>query len=229
MSLTAEEWVAIELSLRVAFWSVLVSLPLGIFFAWLLARRDFPGKSLLNGLIHLPLVLPPVVVGYFLLVLLGRNGLVGAWLYDTLGLTVAFKWQGAAIASAVMGFPLMVRAIRLSLEAVDRGLEAAARTLGAGAARVFATITLPLIAPGLLTGVVLAFARSLGEFGATITFVSNIPGETRTLPIALYTHTQIPGGDLAAMRLAIVAVVLAMVALIASELLARRIAARLEG
>ena len=229
MSLTAEEWVAIELSLRVAFWSVLVSLPLGIFFAWLLARRNFPGKSLLNGLIHLPLVLPPVVVGYFLLVLLGRNGLVGAWLYDTLGLTVAFKWQGAAIASAVMGFPLMVRAIRLSLEAVDRGLEAAARTLGAGAARVFATITLPLIAPGLLTGVVLAFARSLGEFGATITFVSNIPGETRTLPIALYTHTQIPGGDLAAMRLAIVAVVLAMVALIASELLARRIAARLEG
>ena len=172
--LSPEEWQAIRLSLQVAFLSVSVSLPLGILFAWVLARRRFPGKTLLDGIIHLPLVLPPVVVGYALLVLFGRNGALGAPLHDWFGVTIAFTWQGAAVAAAVMGFPLMVRAIRLSLESMDRGLEEAARTLGAGRVAVFRTVTLPLIAPGVLTGVILAFARSLGEFGATITFVSNI-------------------------------------------------------
>ena len=225
--ITPDEWDAIALSLKVGLWSTAVSLPFGVFFAWLLARRDFIGKGLVNGLIHLPLVLPPVVVGYALLVLLGRKGLIGEPLYDLLGITVAFKWQGAAIASAVMGFPLMVRAIRLSLDSVDRGLEDAARTLGAGRFWVFATITIPLTAPGILTGVILSFARSLGEFGATITFVSNIPGETRTLPIALYNFTQIPGGDLQAFRLAVISIVLALAALLVSEMLARRVQARL--
>ena len=226
--LTPEEWSAVQLSLRVGLLSTAVSLPFGLFFAWLLARRDFLGKGLLNGIVHLPLVLPPVVVGYALLVLLGRKGAVGAWLYDSLGVTVAFKWEGAAVASAVMGFPLMVRAIRLSLDAVDRRLEAAALTLGASPIRVFATITLPLALPGVVTGAILAFARSLGEFGATITFVSNIPGETRTLPLALYSYTQVPGGDGPALRLAVISVVLAMAALLASEVLARRVAARLQ-
>ena len=227
-ALSPDEWDAIVLSLKVGLVSVAVSLPFGLFFAWLLARREFPGKSLLDGVIHLPLVVPPVVVGYLLLVLLGRKGLIGELMFDWFGITVAFRWQGAAIASAVMGFPLMVRAIRLSLDSVDRGLESAARTLGAGPFDVFRSVTLPLIAPGILTGVILAFARSLGEFGATITFVSNIPGETRTLPIALYTYTQIPGGDLLAFRLAGIAVILALVALMVSELMARRIRARLE-
>ena len=227
-ALSPDEWDAIVLSLKVGLVSVAVSLPFGLFFAWLLARREFPGKSLLDGVIHLPLVVPPVVVGYLLLVLLGREGLIGEPMFDWFGITVAFRWQGAAIASAVMGFPLMVRAIRLSLDSVDRGLESAARTLGAGPFDVFRSVTLPLIAPGILTGVILAFARSLGEFGATITFVSNIPGETRTLPIALYTYTQIPGGDLLAFRLAGIAVILALVALMVSELMARRIRARLE-
>jgi molybdate transport system permease protein len=227
-ALSPDEWDAIVLSLKVGLSSVAVSLPFGLFFAWLLARRDFPGKSLLDGIIHLPLVVPPVVVGYLLLVLFGRKGLIGEPMFDWFGITVAFRWQGAAIASAVMGFPLMVRAIRLSLDSVDRGLESAARTLGAGPFDVFRSVTLPLIAPGILTGVILAFARSLGEFGATITFVSNIPGETRTLPIALYTYTQIPGGDLLAFRLAGIAVILALVALMVSELMARRIRARLE-
>jgi len=225
--ISPDEWDAIALSLKVGLWSVAVSLPFGIFFAWLLARREFFGKSLVNGLIHLPLVLPPVVVGYALLVLLGRKGLIGEPLYDLLGISVAFKWEGAAIASAVMGFPLMVRAIRLSLDTVDRGLEQAARTLGAGPFTVFATITVPLITPGILTGIILSFARSLGEFGATITFVSNIPGETRTLPIALYNFTQIPGGDLQAFRLAVISIVLALAALLVSEMLARRVQARL--
>ncbi len=225
--ISADEWIAISLSLKVGVWSVIVSLPFGVFFAWLLARRDFLGKSLLNGVIHLPLVLPPVVVGYALLVLLGRKGLIGEPLYEWFGLSVAFKWEGAAIASAVMGFPLMVRAIRLSLDTVDRGLEDAARTLGASRLAVFATITLPLIMPGILTGIILSFARSLGEFGATITFVSNIPGETRTLPIALYNFTQIPGGDLQAFRLAVISVVLALAALLISEILTRRVQARL--
>ena len=171
-SLSPDEWNAIELSLRVAFWSVWFSLPFALFFAWWLARRDFLGKILVDGLIHLPLVLPPVVIGYVLLVMLGRKGFIGEWLYETLGVTVAFTWEGAAIASAVMGFPLMVRAIRLSIEHVDQGLETAARTLRAGPIRVFITITLPLISPGILAGIILGFARSLGEFGATITFVS---------------------------------------------------------
>jgi molybdate transport system permease protein len=227
LALTPLETEALALSLRVAFWSVLLSLPLGIAIAWLLARRDFLGKQLVNGLIHLPLVLPPVAIGYLLLLLLGRRGPLGIFLYETFGITVAFTWKGAAIASAVMAFPLMVRAIRLSIEAVDRRLEAAARTLGAGRARVFLTITLPLALPGVLTGAILGFARSLGEFGATIAFVSNIPGETRTLPLALYTLSQTAGGEAGALRLVVVSFLLAMAALIASELLARRLLGRL--
>ena len=225
-SLSADEWTAIELSLRVAFCSVVISFPFALFFSWLLSRRDFFGKTLLDGIIHLPLVLPPVVIGYLLLVVLGRKGLIGEWLYETFNISVIFKWEGAAIASAVMGFPLLVRAIRLSLESINQGLEKAARTLGAGPIRVFLTITLPLISPGILTGVILAFARSLGEFGATITFVSNIPGETRTLPLALYAFTQVPGGDSMALRLTVISVVLALVSLFFSELLARRIRAK---
>ena len=228
-TITPLEIEAIGLSLRVALWAVLWSLPLGIATAWLLARCDFFGKTLLNGVVHLPLILPPVAVGYLLLILLGRRGPVGGWLFDMFGITVAFTWKGAAIASAVMAFPLMVRAIRLSLEAVDYRLEEAARTLGAGRAWVFLSITLPLIAPGILTGTILCFARSLGEFGATITFVSNIAGETRTLPLALFTLTQTPDGELGALRLMIISVVLALAALIASEVLARRISARIRG
>jgi molybdate transport system permease protein len=227
LQLTDAEWQAIALSLRVALFSVAGSLPLGVATAWLLARRQFPGKLLLDGLVHLPLVVPPVVVGYALLVLFGRRGPIGAWLHDELGITLIFTWKGAALASAVMGFPLMVRAIRLSLEAVDRKLEAAARTLGAGPFDVFLSITLPLALPGVLVGSVLAFARGLGEFGATIIFVGNIPGETRTIPIAIYTATQEPGGDLAALRLSIVALLLSLIALVASELLARRIDRRM--
>ncbi len=227
--LSPEEWQAVALSLRVAAWCAVGSLPFGLAAAWLLARRDFPGKILFDGAVHLPLVLPPVVVGYALLVLLGRRGVLGGPLHDMFGVSVAFSWQGAAVASAVMGFPLMVRAIRLSLENVDRGLEAAARTLGASRADVFRTVTLPLIFPGLLAGFVLSFARSLGEFGATITFVSNIPGETRTLPLAVYGYTQTPGGEAAALRLALVSVALAFAALFVSEWLARRARARLRG
>jgi molybdate transport system permease protein len=220
---------ALQLSLRVAFWSVLCSLPIGLAVAWLLSRTRFPGQMLLNGMVHLPLVLPPVVVGYLLLLLLGRRGPLGHWLYESFGISVAFTWKGAAVAAAVMAFPLLVRAIRLSLDAVDRGLEQAARTLGAGRARVFLTVTLPLSLPGVVTGAVLAYARSLGEFGATITFVSNIPGETQTLPLALYTLTQTPDGETGALRLAVIAVVVAMAALVASELLARQIDRRLRG
>ena len=227
-SLTPLENEAVILSLRVAFWAVLWSLPLGILIAWLLARRDFLGKTLVNGLVHLPLIVPPVVVGYLLLIAFGRRGVLGAWLYDWFGITIAFTWKGAAVAAAVMAFPLMVRAIRLSLDEVDRRLEQAARTLGAGPFRVFFTVTLPLTLPGILTGTILAFARSLGEFGATITFVSNIPGQTRTLPLALYTLTQSPGGEAGALRLVIIAVALALAALIASEVLARRLARRQE-
>jgi len=225
-NLTPLETEAVRLSLRVAVAAVAGSLPIGLFIAWLLARREFPGKTIVNGLVHLPLILPPVVVGYLLLVLLGRRGPLGAWLYDVFGITIAFTWKGAAIASAVMAFPLMVRAIRLSLESVDRRLEHAARTLGASPLRVFLTVTLPLTMPGILTGIVLGFARSIGEFGATITFVSNIPGETRTLPLALFSMVQTPGGDQGAVRLLIISVVLAMAALVASEVLARRISAR---
>ncbi len=223
LELTPLEREAIGLSLTVAFWSVLASLPLGMAAAWLLARREFFGKALVDVLVHLPLVVPPVVVGYLLLLMFGRRGPLGAWLQETFGLTIAFTWQGAALAAAVMSFPLMVRAMRLSLEAVDRRLEAAARTLGAGRLEVFLTITLPLMSPGILAGAILAFARSLGEFGATITFVSNIPGETRTLPLALYSLTQTPDGETGALRLTLIAVVLALAALAASELLARRI------
>jgi molybdate transport system permease protein len=229
LPLTDEELQAIRLSLRVAFWSVACSLPFGVVVAWVLARRNFPGKVLVDGLVHLPLVVPPVVVGFILLVLFGRRGPIGGWLYDTLGITIIFTWQGAALAAAVVGFPLMVRAMRLSLEAVDRRLESAARTLGARPFDVFLTVTLPLMAPGILAGAVLAFARGLGEFGATITFVSNIPGETRTIPMAIYTYTQVPDGDLAAFRLSIVSVLLALIALVASELLARRVNARIRG
>ncbi len=194
-----------------------------------MARRRFVGQQLLNALVHLPLVLPPVVVGFALLVLFGRHGPIGAWLYDTFGFTVAFNWKGAALASAVMGFPLMARAMRLSLEAIDRRLEAAARTLGASRWRVFWTITLPLMSPGILTGAILGFARSVGEFGATITFVSNIPGETQTLPLALYAFTQVPGGDPPAFRLCIIAVIVAMAALLAPEVVPRRLDKRIRG
>jgi molybdate transport system permease protein len=229
LELTPLETEALLLSLRVGVVSVVASLPFGLAIAWLLARHEFPGKMLLNGLVHLPLVLPPVVVGYSLLLLFGRHGPLGAWLYESLGITFAFNWKGAALAAGVMAFPLMVRAMRLSLELVDQRLEAAARTLGAGRLRVFATVTLPLMAPGILTGAILAFARSISEFGATITFVSNIPGETRTLPLALYALTQTPGGDMPAWRLAILSVLLAMAALLASELLARRLDRRIRG
>ncbi len=220
---------ALKLSLWVSVWAVAGSLPLGVLAAWTLARLNFPGKSILDGLIHLPLVLPPVVIGYLLLVGFGRRGIFGAWLYEMTGLSLAFNWKGAAVAAAVMAFPLMVRAVRLSIENVDRGVESAARTLGAGPLRVFFTITLPLITPGILTGLILAFARSLGEFGATITFVSNIRGETQTLPLALYTLTQVPDGEVGAMRLCIISVVIAMAALVASEMLARRFSAYIKG
>ncbi len=225
--LTPLEIEALSLSLKVALWSVVVSLPPGIYLAWLLARRDFIGKSALNGLIHLPLVLPPVVVGYVLLLLLGHQGPLGALLQDWFSVTVIFTWKGAAVASAVMGFPLMVRAIRISLEAMDPGLEPAARTLGASPFRVFYSITLPLISPGILAGIILAFARSLGEFGATITFVSNIPGETRTLPLALFTLVQAPGGEGAALRILVISILIALAALLASEMLAGRLSRRL--
>jgi molybdate transport system permease protein len=229
LQLTDLEQEALALSLRVALWAVATGLPIALAVAWLLARRDFPGKTLLNGVVHLPLVLPPVVVGYLLLLTFGRQGPVGRVLQDTLGVTIAFTWQGAALAAAVMAFPLMVRAIRLSLEAVDTRLESAARTLGAGRLEVFLTVTLPLTAPGLLAGAILGFARSLGEFGATITFVSNIPGETRTLPLALYSLVQQPDGEAGALRIAVISVVLALVALAGSELLARRVKARIAG
>jgi len=227
LQLTDAEWEAIRLSLQVAVVGVAGSLPFGIAIAWLLARCNFPGKSLVDGIVHIPLVVPPVVVGYSLLVLFGRRGPVGAWLYEHFDITLIFTWKGAALASAVMGFPLLVRATRLSIEAVDRKLEAAARTLGAGPLDVFASVTMPLALPGLLAGIVLAFARGLGEFGATIIFVGNIPGETRTIPIAIYTLTQDPEGDLAALRLSVISVILALLALMFSEILARRIDRRI--
>jgi len=222
-SLTAYEIEAIQLSLQVAGLALLGCLPLGLVAAWVLARCDFFGKSLLNGIVHLPLVVPPVVIGYLLLVSFGKQGLLGHWLWESFGISLAFNWKGAAVAAAVMAFPLMVRSIRLSLEAVDGGLEQAARTLGASPAWVFVTVTLPLILPGILTGTILAFARSLGEFGATITFVANIPGETQTLPLALFSLTQAPDGDAGAARLVVISVGIALAALIASEALARRI------
>jgi len=227
MHLTPEEWTAIHLSLKVALWAMIGSLPLGIAVAMLLARKEFWGKSLLNGIVHLPLVLPPVVTGYLLLLTFGRRGPVGAFLEAQFGIVFSFRWTGAALACAVMGFPLMVRAIRLSVEAVDRKLEAAASTLGASRFWVFATVTLPLILPGIIAGMVLSFAKAMGEFGATITFVSNIPGETQTLPSAIYTFTQVPGGDAGALRLTLISIVIAMGALVASEYLARQAGRRL--
>jgi molybdate transport system permease protein len=228
-SLTPLESEALMLSLRVGFWAVLGSLPFGLLIAWLLARVSFPGRAIVNGIVHLPLVLPPVVVGYLLLVTLGRNGPVGSLFHDWFGWTFAFTWQGAAIASAVVAFPLMVRSIRLGLDLVDRKLETAARTLGASRFDVFWSVTVPLVLPGILTGSVLAFARSIGEFGATITFVSNIPGQTQTLPLALYSATQAPGGDEAALRIVLVSCILAFAALATSELLARHVQRRLTG
>ena len=215
------------LSLKVSLWAVACSLPLGIACAWVLARCRFPGKVLLDGLVHLPLVTPPVVVGYLLLAVLGRNGWLGQPLYEWFGITLTFTWKGAAVAAAVMAFPLMVRAIRLGIESVDQRLEAAARTLGASPVRALFTITLPLAAPGLITGALLAFARCLGEFGATITFVANVPGKTRTLPLAIYTLLQTPHGETAAAWLAGVSLALAIVALAASELAARAVRKRL--
>jgi molybdate transport system permease protein len=227
LGLTPAETVALGLSLKVSVVAVAVSLPFGIAAAWLLARVPFRGKIVVDALVHLPLVVPPVVVGYLLLILLGRRGPLGAFLYDTFGVTIAFTWKGAAVASAVMAFPLMVRAIRLSLETMDRRFELVAGTLGASPWRTFLTVTLPLILPGILTGTVLAFGRSLGEFGATITFVANIPGETRTLPLALYTLAQTPGNEWPAARMMIISLVLAVGALMASELLSRRLSRRL--
>ena len=226
VSLSAEEWMAIGVSLKVACVATLASLPIGIFAAFALARWRFFGKTLIDGLIHLPLVLPPVVTGYVLLILFGRRAPIGALLADHLGIVFSFRWTGAALASGVMGFPLMVRAIRLSVEAVDRRLEAAAGTLGAHPAWVFLVVTLPLSLPGVLVGAILCFAKALGEFGATITFVSNIPGETQTISAAIYSLTQVPGGDVAAVRLTLIAVGIALAALVASELLQRLTANR---
>ena len=222
-ALTPDELGIVALSLRVAFVSVVVSLPFAVLVAYALARGSFPGKTLVDAIVHLPLVLPPVVVGFALLALFGRRGPLGALLEQWFGITVAFRWTGAALASAIMGFPLMVRAIRLSIAAIDRRLEVAARTLGASRRWTFLSITLPLALPGIVTGTLLSFARGLGEFGATITFVSNIPGETQTLPLAIYTFTQVPGGDAGALRLSLIAVVLSLVALAASEWLTRRV------
>lgn len=223
------EWTAIALSLRVAVAATVVATPFGVAAAWLLARRDFWGKSLLDALIHLPLVLPPVVTGYLLLLTFGRRGLVGEWLADHLGIVFAFRWTGAALACGIMSFPLLVRPIRLSIEAVDRKLEQAASTLGAAPWRVFLTVTLPLALPGILAGMVMGFAKALGEFGATITFVSNIPGETQTISSAIYALIQTPDGDAAALRLVVISAILAIAALIASEVFARRATQRLHG
>lgn len=228
LQLSPEEWVAVHLSIRVAVWAMVISLPFGIAVAYLLARREFWGKSLLNGLVHLPLILPPVVTGYLLLLTFGQKRPVGAFLSECCGIVFSFRWTGAALACGVMAFPLMVRAIRLSIEAVDRRLEAAAGTLGASPLWVFTTITLPLILPGILAGMILCFAKAMGEFGATITFVSNIPGETQTLPSAIYTFTQVPGGDAGALRLTLVSIAIAMLALTASEVLARRVGRNIE-
>jgi molybdate transport system permease protein len=226
LRLSAEEWDAVRLSLKVATVAMVASLPFALAVAWLLARRDFWGKSLLNGIVHLPLVMPPVVTGYLLLLSFGTKGPIGAFLAQ-FGIVFSFRWTGAALACAVMGFPLMVRAMRLSLEAVDRKLEAAAATLGASAAWVFLTVTLPLTLPGIIAGMILCFAKAMGEFGATITFVSNIPGETQTLPSAIYSFTQVPGGDPEALRLTAISIAVSLAALMASEVLARRAGQRI--
>ena len=227
--LTPEEWRAVALSLRVSFWATLVSLPFGLLVAYALARWSFWGKQILNGLVHLPLILPPVVTGYLLLMTFGRRGTVGQVLDQWFGIVLAFRWTGAALAAAVMAFPLMVRAMRLAIEAVDPRVEQAAATLGAPRPWVFLTVTLPLISPGIIAGAVLAFAKAMGEFGATITFVSNIPGQTQTLPSAIYSFLQVPGGESNAARLVWVAIALAMGALLLSEWLARAVAKRVSG
>ena len=227
--LTPEEWSAVALSLRVSFWATLLSLPFGLFVAHALARWTFPGRQLLNGLVHLPLILPPVVTGYLLLLTFGRKGWVGQTLDQWFGIVFAFRWTGAALAAAVMAFPLMVRAMRLAIEAVDPKLEQAAGTLGASRAWVCATVTLPLILPGIIAGAILAFAKAMGEFGATITFVSNIPGQTQTLPSAIYAALQVPGGEAQAFRLVLISVAVAMAALILSEWVSRAVARRIGG
>ncbi|KAF0116183.1 MAG: molybdate transport system permease protein [Rhodobacteraceae bacterium] len=227
--LSPEAATALMLSLRVSLVATLASLPVGVLVAYALARGRFVGHGLLNGLVHLPLILPPVVTGYLLLLTFGRQGWIGASLWDWFGFTFAFRWTGAALAAAVMAFPLLVRAIRLAIEAVDPKLEEAASTLGASRLVVFGTVTLPLILPGIIAGAVLAFAKAMGEFGATITFVANIPGETQTLPTAIYAFLQVPGGDGAALRLVAVSVAVAMAALALSEWLARRVARRIAG
>ena len=223
------EWTAVALSLRIAAVATACALPFGIVIGWLLARKQFWGKAALDGIVHLPLVLPPVVTGYLLLISFGRRGPIGEFLYDYFGIVFSFRWTGAALSCGVMGFPLLVRPVRLALEAIDRRLEDAAATLGANAALVFLTVTLPLALPGIIAGVLLCFARALGEFGATITFVSNIPGETQTISAAIYTLTQVPGGDAAAGRLVLVAIALSLIALVASEWVARRAAIRFHG
>jgi molybdate transport system permease protein len=229
LNLTPQEWTAVALSLRIAVVSTIVALPFGVAIAYVLARKLFWGKMLVDAVVHLPLVLPPVVTGYLLLITFGRRAPVGSFLADAFGIVFSFRWTGAALACGIMAFPLMVRAIRLSIEAVDRKLEEAGMTLGANRFWAFATITLPLMLPGIIAGMMLAFARALGEFGATITFVSNIPGETQTISAAIYTLTQVPGGDAAALRLVVVAVIISLAALVASEWFARRAAARLHG
>ncbi len=226
--LSPEEWQAVALSLRVAFWATLGSLPLGVLTAYALARWRFPGRQLLNGLVHLPLILPPVATGYLLLLVFGARGPLGSLLQEV-GIVFAFRWTGAALAAAVMAFPLMVRAIRLSIEAVDPRLEQASATLGAAGPWAFATVTLPLVLPGILAGAILAFAKAMGEFGATITFVSNIPGQTQTLPTAIYAFLQVPGGEASALRLVGIAAAVSMAALLLSELVARRVARRVAG
>jgi molybdate transport system permease protein len=227
--LSPADWTAVALSLRIAIVATACALPFGIAVGWILARRNFWGKTLLDGLVHLPLVLPPVVTGYMLLISFGRRGPIGAFLYDHFGIVFSFRWTGAALACGVMGFPLLVRPIRLALEAIDSRLEDAAATLGANSVLVLFTVTLPLALPGIIAGVLLCFARALGEFGATITFVSNIPGETQTISAAIYTLTQVPGGDAAAGRLVLVAIALALAALIAAEVFSRRAATRFHG
>jgi molybdate transport system permease protein len=222
MHLTAEEWDAVALSAKVALCATALCLPTGILFGWLMARREFAGKWILDTLVQLPMVLPPVVPGYFLLLLLGTRGPIGKWLLDTFGIVIAFTWKGAVLASATMAFPLMVQPVRLAFRLIDVRLEQAAKTLGATPWRAFATITLPLAVPGIVAGSVLCFSRSLGEFGATMAFVGNIPGETRTLPLAIYSYTHVPNGDAAAMRLALLSIVLALGALGASHWINRR-------
>ncbi|MER8555418.1 molybdate ABC transporter permease subunit [Mesorhizobium sp. M0976] len=228
LDLAPDEWNAVRLSIKVATVAMIASLPPGVAIALVLARGQFWGKTLLNGVVHLPLILPPVVTGYLLLLTFGKRGPAGAFLAEHFGIVFSFRWTGAALACGVMGFPLMVRAIRLSIEAVDRKIEAAAGTLGANPLWVFGTITLPLILPGLIAGAILSFAKAMGEFGATITFVSNIPNETQTLPSAIYTFTQVPGGDAGALRLTLISIVISMAALVASEVLARRVGQRMD-